>query len=60
MKRGNRPKYSKYSNQPFRKSEGKKVNLGSSTLKRRPITLAKVNLKEYKDDKPGTVSSERD
>lgn len=50
MSKSGKPKYSKYSNQPFSNSKGKRVNLGSANVKRKPITLAKINLKEYKND----------
>lgn len=43
-------KRSKYTNLPYVRSEQRKLNFGSNSLQRKPITLAKVNLKEYDDE----------
>lgn len=43
-------KRSKYTNLPYVRSDTKKLNFGSNSLQRKPISLAKVNLKEYKND----------
>lgn len=43
-----RQKYSKYAHS-LTKSDPKKINFGSASVKRRPISLAKVKLKEYDD-----------
>lgn len=43
-------KRSKYTNLPYVRSETRKLNFGSNSVQRKPITLAKIELKEYKND----------
>lgn len=43
-------KRSKYTNLPYVRSDTKKLNFGSGNNKKKPISLHKVELKEYDND----------